>query len=169
MDTTRLAVSRTVPHRGRHSSRDRSIPSRGRRAVQERATERPGSCAAEQPLPAAGPSSTYPAFEPRERPSCFCCRQAPQEHAGFCGPTASHFDAQHHQPCAAVCALQLRTIHKLEHAHHVMPSPAPISWTRQAYHPHCSGTHQKKKKRTTMKAQVPGAVAADCCTANRIH
>ena len=49
-------------------------------------------------------------------PRAFAAAKHPQEHAGFCGPTASHFDAQHHQLCAAVCARQLRTIHKLEHA-----------------------------------------------------
>ena len=52
--------------------------------------------------------STNPTREPRRRPSCFGCRQIPEEDTGFCGPTASHLDTEHHQPGAPALPCQLR-------------------------------------------------------------
>ena len=78
---TRSTVTRTVPHREHHLHQVTS----------------PSSCTAEQPLPGTEPRSTNPTREPRRGPSCFSCRQVPEEDTGFCGPTASHFDAEHHQ------------------------------------------------------------------------
>ena len=95
---TRSTVTHTVPHRER-----RSDATSKREQLKARAAPQPSNPCQRR----SHAARTRPASQGR-RPSCFSCRHVPEEDTGFCGPTASHFDAEHHQPGAPALPCQLR-------------------------------------------------------------